>query len=330
MENKTPDSPVNKKLSTFKILFAILITIVLIIISAVSFIILNKDNENSENDKISKVIEREGESRDILNEEKEANGEVILDQTYINEQFGVSFKYPSGWNLIDECRNLDQKNTCDINVNYNGYKWSFEIDPPFTGFNAIDIRKGEVSDIEVLDEQLYLISIYNQTTQAWEQSNIFQKKEGEYILGFGTGELNDNISNNYYAIRYLSNATHGEFRGIGLNSAIKPFQFLGVVAAYGLLPSAFTDDIPSYGEHPHTVSGSMGNLERLGYIPKLISHMKEYDADFAEEMYGPCPEGRCAPRGDNYPDCSCKLWIAQYNMLNNAMMKISLMIEAES
>lgn len=114
------------------------------------------------------------------------------------------------------------------------------------------------------------------------------------------------------AVREMrTSITLKKYGGLGLNQILKIIQMANLFArSHGLLPVAFTDDIPACEKcHlPSIRSESMGINRRLGMQSIPVSATV---GELKSSLVEPCPDGRCALRGDAFEGqeiCGCQLW----------------------
>lgn len=110
-------------------------------------------------------------------------------------------------------------------------------------------------------------------------------------------------------IEMRSSMTFPGYTGLGLNTLLKKLQACNLYAQTGLIPIAFTDDIPSFNENSPIRSESVGVNQRLGLRRVLVADLTE--ESFQSSLVQPCPQGRCVLRGDaqvGHPACGCSIW----------------------
>ena len=132
-------------------------------------------------------------------------------------------------------------------------------------------------------------------------------------------------TNPYASIGEVRSAmTVSDHRKKGLYSLMRKIQTFKIISAYGLIPIAFTDDIPeSYNGDPAIISGAIGRLKDFGFDPHLVEFLPK---DIKERLVIDCPASRCTNRGDNHPPCKCSVWTPTPEVLENWKQELQFLL----
>lgn len=211
----------------------------LLIISAVVFVLLvlgggaaayyflvikpgeTRQEQQAEDEDVEEVEEGEhGEAEEV--EEEEADSYAGW-QTHENTSVGVSFQYPSGWIVTDNCQN--QSGDCGIEVSNGNYIWNLMVDPFTTGggfgFLLTDLPSDPPSVYTAVTPGGYSVVMLNgyrtstwvdqmlggeftvPSGDLWMNSMSFSDQEDLMnSLGFGPGQMYDTPLGNFFAIKY--------------------------------------------------------------------------------------------------------------------------------
>lgn len=112
----------------------------------------------------------------------------------------------------------------------------------------------------------------------------------------------------YWEVR--SAITGPNYRNLGLFSVLKEAQMLNILLREPhLVPLAFADDIPPFGDLPAIKSLSMVPSQKLGLLKVSVADLA---ADVKDYLVGPCPEGRCSNKEGSFSGlshCDCVIWL---------------------
>lgn len=189
-----------------------------------------KQEQEGDGEEVSEVEEGEhGEAEEV--EEDPSAGSGREDevnpyagwQTFDNTTVGVSFQYPTGWTVTDNCQG--QSGDCSIEVSNGNYIWTLLVDPLITGggfgFLIADLPSDPPSVYTTVTPGGYnavMLNGYRTSTwvaqqlggeftvpegDLWMNSSSFTNRDDLMnSLGFGSGVMYDQVLGNFFAIKY--------------------------------------------------------------------------------------------------------------------------------
>jgi len=146
-------------------------------------------------------------------------------ETFSSEDYDFSFRYPSEWELEDSLESdnypIDLK---EVKLSHNNYIWLLTLDPITTGGGFDYMFEGVIENSGSLwhivspggyesimdtvfvdppeDEDLLDAYIYEFQYDSWGGSVLFQKGKVGELIGFGPGQMGDEVEGNYFGISY--------------------------------------------------------------------------------------------------------------------------------
>ncbi len=163
--------------------------------------------------------------------EQEDEEEVEIDEyegweTYTNEKYDMSFRYPSEWELENNLDNDDYPiDLMELKLSYDNYVWLLTFDPITTGggfgymfdgvwesgvsiWNVVSPAGYESTMRTVFvdpapDDELVEEYDFNFGYNSWGGSVLFQKGKVGEVIGFGPGQMYDEIEGNYFGVSYF-------------------------------------------------------------------------------------------------------------------------------
>jgi len=236
--NQTRESEFKNTAKKTNTLFISIIVILILLLTAGgvfgAYILLSKDKDQEENDnnQTNNQTEEE-ENNDIV--DNNDNNEIIEDSdkddkykdwiTYENELLEIELKHPEGWIVEDDCFARSVSESCNIKIFKGDFEWIFEVDPVVTGggwgFLISSPTSGGttfLTEVSPLGFDSFIITKYIDTAEAetyfggqkdfpdnveiWENSVLFTDPEDSTTLGFGDGEMYDDVYGNFFGIFY--------------------------------------------------------------------------------------------------------------------------------
>jgi hypothetical protein len=210
----------------------------------------SEQEQEGEDEDVDEVEEGEhGEAEEVEEEEEE---EEEADpyagwQTFENTTVGVSFKYPSGWTVTDNCQG--QSGDCGIGVSNGNYSWTLMVDPFITGggfgFLIADLPSDPPSVYTSVTPGGYNVVMLNgYRTSTWLNQQLggeFSVPTGDLwvnsisfsdqndlmnSLGFGSGVMYDQTLGNFFSIRYEYDI-QGNYANLRVKGSTELVQKLG-------------------------------------------------------------------------------------------------------
>jgi hypothetical protein len=229
-------SPKQSKIKLKPVIFVVILLVLLLVVgsSAVAGFYWWRENYGSESENgtedqdsdVSLDLE-ESDGIDVSEEEDDStSGEVDTSswETYNSAEFDISFEYPSDWTVAENCEIVVDVNLCSIDATDGSYVWSLQFDPIMTGggFGFLFDMAGASSSSEempltvdgydiVMVSKFYGVDdlqeiVPNQdwpdSGEGWGWSTSFADPDDYSTLGFGPGEMYDEVETNFWAIFY--------------------------------------------------------------------------------------------------------------------------------
>lgn len=194
------------------------------------------------------VILKKGEGEDTSQEDSRYNDWGL----YENESFNLSFRYPKDWIVEDRLDCDTSPKFCGfIRVVSDSYVWELILDPTISGGRfgysieivpPSDTYTSDVTPDEFKDkmvsrfitqenlEEMYgedISNVYSLSGESWEGAVLFQDEE-KGMLGFGPGEMYDDIEGNYFGIKYYYQSQTDDFSDLPLKDDETLYYMLNI------------------------------------------------------------------------------------------------------
>ena len=145
-------------------------------------------------------------------------------ETYTDSIYGATFMHPPTWIIEESCEEAILTTVCSVEATDGEYVWTLDFDPFLAGARFAYMFDGhaeavaeEQTPIEIDGYETTMVSHYfdvddvkeSLTTammpvsgEIWGGSIAFTDPEDPYTLGFGPGDMSDDVDNNLWSVRY--------------------------------------------------------------------------------------------------------------------------------
>jgi len=155
-------------------------------------------------------------------------------QTFTHDDYSLTIRYPEGWEVDDKLSCEEYPLECgELRLSHEGYIWQLAVDPITTGggfgymFDGIlEERRSLWSTVSPAGYESIVKSVFvdpllsegvdfepfqNINYGSWGGSVLFQRGKVGEMIGFGPGQMYDEIEGNYFGVSYFFESTMDDF-----------------------------------------------------------------------------------------------------------------------